>query len=93
VALPVVRDFIAHVKTRALGRDVIGSLTPGQALVQVVYEELAVLMGTTQEGLNLATTRRHHSHGRLAGCWQNHDLRQAGALAERAKKESPARKR
>ncbi|MBI5752880.1 MAG: signal recognition particle protein, partial [Hydrogenophilales bacterium] len=56
VALPVVRDFIAHVKTRALGRDVIGSLTPGQALVQVVYEELAALMGTTQEGLNLATT-------------------------------------
>ena len=56
VALPVVRDFIAHVKERALGRDVIGSLTPGQALVQVVYEELAALMGTTQEGLNLTTT-------------------------------------
>ena len=56
VALPVVRDFIAHVKARAQGRDVIGSLTPGQALVQVVYEELAALMGTTQEGLNLATT-------------------------------------
>ncbi|MBT9614346.1 MAG: signal recognition particle protein [Burkholderiales bacterium] len=56
VALPVVRDFIAHVKARALGRDVIGSLTPGQALVQVVYEELAALMGTTQEGLNLTTT-------------------------------------
>ena len=56
VALPVVRDFIAQVKERALGRDVIGSLTPGQALVQVVYEELAALMGTTQEGLNLTTT-------------------------------------
>ena len=45
VALPVVRDFIAQVKTRALGRDVIASLTPGQALIQVVHEELVQLMG------------------------------------------------
>ncbi len=56
VALPVVRDFIAHVKARALGRDVIGSLTPGQALIQVVHEELAALMGADQAPLNLATT-------------------------------------
>ena len=56
VALPVVRDFIAHVKTRAQGREVIGNLTPGQALIQVVHEELAALMGTSQAGLNLATT-------------------------------------
>jgi len=56
VALPVVRDFIAHVKARALGRDVIGSLTPGQALIQVVHEELAALMGAGQAPLNLATT-------------------------------------
>ncbi len=56
VALPVVRDFIAHVKERALGRDVIGSLTPGQALIQVVHQELARLMGESQAELNLATT-------------------------------------
>ena len=61
VALPVVRDFIAQVKTRALGRDVIASLTPGQALIQVVHEELAQLMGGVVGGgdaqaLNLATT-------------------------------------
>jgi len=45
VALPVVRDFIARVRERALGQDVLGSLTPGQALVGVVHKELARLMG------------------------------------------------
>ncbi len=45
VALPAVRDFIARVKEKALGEDVIGSLTPGQALVGVVQDELAKLMG------------------------------------------------
>lgn len=45
VALPVVRDFIAHVKERAQGEAVIGSLTPGQAFVGVVQRELTMLMG------------------------------------------------
>ena len=45
VALPAVREFIARVKERAQGVDVIGSLTPGQALVGVVQRELAILMG------------------------------------------------
>jgi signal recognition particle subunit SRP54 len=54
VALPVVRDFIARVKERALGEEVIGSLTPGQALVGVVHRELAQLMGGEAEPLNLA---------------------------------------
>ena len=67
VALPVVRDFIAHVKERALGRDVVGSLTPGQALIQVVHQELAKLMGREPsriESRHHAT--RRHSHGRFA---------------------------
>jgi signal recognition particle subunit SRP54 len=55
VALPVVRDFIAHVKERAQGREVLQSLTPGQALVQVVHEELTSLMGGQNAALNLAT--------------------------------------
>lgn len=45
VALPAVRDFIAKVKEKSLGEEVIGSLTPGQALVGVVQRELASLMG------------------------------------------------
>ncbi|MCF7968831.1 MAG: signal recognition particle receptor subunit alpha, partial [Methylococcaceae bacterium] len=40
VALPVVKDFIEHDKTRALGQDVQGSLSPGQAFIKIVNEEL-----------------------------------------------------
>ncbi|MGZ5116760.1 MAG: signal recognition particle protein [Burkholderiales bacterium] len=56
VALPVVRDFIAAVREKALGADVIGSLTPGQAVVGVVHRELTALMGEHNDALNLATT-------------------------------------
>lgn len=45
VALPAVREFIARVKEKAVGEEVIGSLTPGQALVGVVQNELAAIMG------------------------------------------------
>jgi signal recognition particle subunit SRP54 len=55
VALPVVRDFIARVKERALGAEVAGSLSPGQALVGVVHRELAATMGEGIADLNLAT--------------------------------------
>jgi signal recognition particle subunit SRP54 len=55
VALPVVREFTARVKDKALGQDVVGSLTPGQALVGVVQRELADLMGGDAVPLNLAT--------------------------------------
>ncbi len=55
VALPVVKDFIARVKEKAVGQEVIGSLTPGQALVGVVHRELTALMGGEKAGLDLAT--------------------------------------
>jgi signal recognition particle subunit SRP54 len=55
VALPVVKDFIATVKEKALGQEVIGSLTPGQSLVGVVHRELTALMGGTHVGISLAT--------------------------------------
>jgi len=55
VALPVVRDFIARVKEKALGQEVIGSLQPGQALVGIVNQELAATMGDGVSDLNLAS--------------------------------------
>ncbi|MEP7057065.1 MAG: signal recognition particle protein [Caldimonas sp.] len=55
VALPVVRDFIARVKERALGAEVVGSLSPGQALVGIVDRELAATMGAGVADLDLAT--------------------------------------
>ncbi|HRP75870.1 MAG TPA: signal recognition particle protein [Rhodocyclaceae bacterium] len=55
VALPVVKDLIARVREKAVGQQVIGSLTPGQALVGVVHDELKALMGGTHQGLDLST--------------------------------------
>jgi signal recognition particle subunit SRP54 len=54
VALPVVKDFIEHVRVKAAGQEVLASLTPGQALVKVVHDELVALMGAANEKLNLA---------------------------------------
>jgi len=55
VALPVVRDFVARVKDKALGQEVVGSLNPGQALVGIVHRELVATMGEGVSDLNLAT--------------------------------------
>jgi signal recognition particle subunit SRP54 len=58
VALPVVKTFIQQVRERAMGQAVQSSLTPGQALVGVVHQELVSLMAGTDApptGLNLAT--------------------------------------
>jgi signal recognition particle subunit SRP54 len=54
VALPVAKEFIEHVKETAQGREVINSLTPGQALVKVVHDELVTLMGESNAELNLS---------------------------------------
>jgi signal recognition particle subunit SRP54 len=53
VALPVVKAFIDRVKERAMGQDVLRSLTPGQALIKVVNDELVTVMGEANESLNL----------------------------------------
>ncbi len=56
VALPVVKDFVESVRQRALGQDVMKSLSPGQAFLRIVQTELEAIMGSANEGLNLATT-------------------------------------
>jgi len=54
VALPVVKEFVDRVRARALGQEVIGTLTPGQALIRVVRDELTDLMGEAGVGLDFA---------------------------------------
>lgn len=55
VALPVVKEFIASIKDRAMGEEVSASLTPGQAFLKIVNEELIRLMGEKNESLDLST--------------------------------------
>lgn len=54
VGVDVARDFLERVRERAIGQDVIGNLTPGQALVRVVRDELTSLMGEQNAALDLA---------------------------------------
>jgi signal recognition particle subunit SRP54 len=53
----VAKKFIADIKERALGQEVLSSLTPGQQVVKIVFEELTTLMGARNESLNLAGTQ------------------------------------
>ncbi|MCB1699618.1 MAG: signal recognition particle protein [Pseudomonadales bacterium] len=55
VALPVVKDFVEAIKRRAVGQEVMKSLSPGQAFLKIVQNELEGVMGAVNEGLDLAT--------------------------------------
>jgi signal recognition particle subunit SRP54 len=56
VHFKVVKQFVADIKDRAMGQEVMASLTPGQQVIKIVNDELARLMGGRHEGLNLAGT-------------------------------------
>ncbi|HJU07635.1 MAG TPA: signal recognition particle protein [Rhodanobacteraceae bacterium] len=56
VALPVVQALIERIKARAIGQEVMKSLTPGQALIKVVRDELTAVMGTANSDLDLSAT-------------------------------------
>ena len=53
VALPVVQTFVAEVREKALGQEILKSLTPGQAMVKLVHDELVQIMGVENEALDL----------------------------------------
>ncbi len=55
VSFKVVKDFIARIKERAIGQEVLSSLTPGQQVVKIVYEELTELMGGQESPLKVAS--------------------------------------
>lgn len=55
VALPTVKQFVEHIQEKAVGVDVMESLTPGQALIKIVHDELVTLMGEHCDELNLQT--------------------------------------
>ena len=51
-ALPVVKDFVAHVRAKAVGQDVIRSVTPGQLVIKIVYDELVATLGAETATMN-----------------------------------------
>ncbi|NTU77070.1 MAG: signal recognition particle protein, partial [Alphaproteobacteria bacterium] len=56
VALPVVKDFVAKIKERAVGQEVTRSVTPGQQIIKIVHDNLVELLGTSAEPLALGVT-------------------------------------
>ncbi|HTP81315.1 MAG TPA: signal recognition particle protein [Alphaproteobacteria bacterium] len=56
VALPVVKDFVAQVKLRAIGQEVVRSITPGQMVVKIVHDHLVETLGSTAADINLRAT-------------------------------------
>lgn len=54
VALPVVKQFVEEVREKAVGQDVIKSVTPGQMVVKIVHDHLVAMLGTEAESLNLS---------------------------------------
>jgi signal recognition particle subunit SRP54 len=86
----VVREFVAKVKERALGEEVLGSLTPGQQVVKIVHEELAALMG--QAGTKLSFSNRPPTVILMAGLQGSGKTTAAGKLARllAKQKRSPA---
>ena len=52
VALPVTKEFIANVKPKAIGQEIIKSTSAGQMIVKIVYDELVNILGSKNEGLN-----------------------------------------
>ncbi|MDO9461653.1 MAG: signal recognition particle protein [Alphaproteobacteria bacterium] len=53
VALPVVRDFIAKVRERAIGQEVVKSITPGQMVIKIVHDNLVEMLGSSSQGIDL----------------------------------------
>src|SRR6478736_3101478 len=75
----VVKDFVAHVRERALGEDVRKSLTPGQQVVKIVHEELTELLGSSDS--RLAFSQRPPTTILLAGLQGSGKTTAAGKLA------------
>ena len=61
VALPVVKDFIDKVRARAIGEDVIRSVTPGQQVVKIVHDALVETLGAETRRLDRSARRRRRS--------------------------------
>ena len=93
VNLKVVRDFVARVRERALGEEVLKSLTPGQQVVKVVHEELTELIGSGTSGSRCGVARGDPAR-RPPGLGQDDHRRQARAApAHRGPQARPDRRR
>ena len=85
VSYKVVKDFIKKTTERAVGADVLESLTPAQMIVKIVNEELTALMGSDNQKIpHGVPAADHRDAGGLAGRRQNDQRRKAGGAVQKA---------
>ncbi len=88
----VVRDFEERIKAKALGEEVLSSLTPAQQVIKVVRDELTSILGGAEKPLSLLEDPSIHLHARRPpGKRQDDDLRQAGQMGPGHPQEPPPR--
>ena len=80
VNFKVVKAFTERVKERAMGQDVMKSLTPGQMVVKIVHDEILALLGGEAPDRGLPPQAAHHHDGRPAGLGQDNHHFQAGPV-------------
>ena len=93
VNFQVVKDFVAQVRERATGQDVLKSLTAGQQVVKIVHEELTDADGLRRLAARLRAPADRDPARRPAGLRQDDHLRQARAAAAQGRQEAGARRR
>ena len=88
VALPVVKDFIDKVRPRAIGENVIRSVTPGQQVIKIVHDVLVETLGQENAALVHRLAARADPDGGPAGLGQDHHLAPSSACCCRPGKRS-----
>ena len=91
VNFKVAKDFIEDVRTRAIGKEVLDSITPGQQIVKIVHDRLVDLMGGVSANIKFGARVpvRNHAY-RFAGMRQNNNSRKVGPfIIKRTKKDLP----
>ena len=78
VHFKVVREFVQSVREKAIGQEVLGSLTPGQQVIKIVHSELTRLMGGAQSKIAMAPRPHRRDARRIAGGRQDDGVCKAG---------------
>ena len=90
VALPVVKDFIEKVRPRAIGENVIRSVTPGQQVIKIVHDVLVETLGEKNESLNLGSPPAPILMVGLQGSGKTTTSAKLGLLLQTKRKEARA---
>ena len=72
VSIPVAKNFIEKVRNKALGKEVVRSVSPAQMVVKIVNDELINLLGSENNEINLSSNHRYHYDGRTSRFRKNY---------------------